>query len=144
MYTKNDLIQSGNSTIVININNIKWTEYSSQSYWFELKKSSKWDCVMHFVKYCAKAWKVVQETEIMSLPPTRYYFLPWSGTEPFVMVHCDFEDVTHRLHCVNHITAIVTVSHTRNTPISVLEFVNYVKLQFKSPFSWIITRPLLK
>lgn len=38
----------------------------------------------------------------------KYYFLPWSGAEPFVMIHCDFEDVTHRLHCVNHITAIIT------------------------------------
>nr|XP_053653209.1 myoferlin-like [Cherax quadricarinatus] len=37
----------------------------------------------------------------------KYYFLPWSGAEPFVTVHCDYEDVTHRLHCVNHITAII-------------------------------------
>ncbi|XP_042241551.1 myoferlin-like isoform X2 [Homarus americanus] len=37
----------------------------------------------------------------------KYYFLPWSGVEPFVTVHCDFEDVTHRLHCVNHITSII-------------------------------------
>nr|XP_045583890.1 myoferlin-like isoform X6 [Procambarus clarkii] len=38
----------------------------------------------------------------------KYYFLPWSGAEPFVTVHCEYEDVTHRLHCVNHITAIIT------------------------------------
>ncbi|XP_050712149.1 myoferlin-like isoform X3 [Eriocheir sinensis] len=36
----------------------------------------------------------------------KYYFLPWSGVEPFVTVHCDFEDVTHRLHCANHIISI--------------------------------------
>ncbi|KAK4319224.1 hypothetical protein Pmani_009818 [Petrolisthes manimaculis] len=38
----------------------------------------------------------------------KYYFLPWSGVEPFVTIHCDFEDVTHRLHAVNHITSIIT------------------------------------
>ncbi|XP_063877560.1 myoferlin-like isoform X2 [Scylla paramamosain] len=39
----------------------------------------------------------------------KYYFLPWSGVEPFVTVHCDFEDVTHRLHSVNHIISIISV-----------------------------------
>ncbi|KAG0722542.1 Myoferlin [Chionoecetes opilio] len=39
----------------------------------------------------------------------RYYFLPWSDQEPFVTVHCDFEDVTHRLHCVNHIISIINI-----------------------------------
>ncbi|KAK3890490.1 hypothetical protein Pcinc_005570 [Petrolisthes cinctipes] len=38
----------------------------------------------------------------------KYYFLPWYGVEPFVTIHCDFEDVTHRLHAVNHITSIIT------------------------------------
>ncbi|KAK7086143.1 hypothetical protein SK128_016540 [Halocaridina rubra] len=39
----------------------------------------------------------------------KYYFLPWDEAMPFVTVHCDYEDVTHRLHSVNHITGIVTV-----------------------------------
>ncbi|XP_066944947.1 myoferlin-like isoform X4 [Macrobrachium rosenbergii] len=37
----------------------------------------------------------------------KYYFLPWDEASPFVMVNCEYEDVTHRLHAVNHITSII-------------------------------------
>lgn len=38
----------------------------------------------------------------------KYYFLPWGDALPLVTVHCDWEDVTHRLHSVNHVTAIAS------------------------------------
>ncbi|XP_064115112.1 myoferlin-like [Macrobrachium nipponense] len=37
----------------------------------------------------------------------KYYFLPWDEASPFVTVNCEYEDVTHRLHAVNHITSII-------------------------------------
>ncbi|CAL4227762.1 unnamed protein product, partial [Meganyctiphanes norvegica] len=38
----------------------------------------------------------------------KYYFLPWGESCPFVSVPCEWEDVTHRLYCMNAITKIAT------------------------------------
>ena len=37
----------------------------------------------------------------------KYYFLPWSGTKPCVVVDCSFEDVSWRLEAVNVLKKIV-------------------------------------
>lgn len=34
-------------------------------------------------------------------PGGRYYFLPWAGAKPCVTVHCQWEDISHRLHTLN-------------------------------------------
>ena len=37
----------------------------------------------------------------------KYYFLPWGGTKPCVVVDCSFEDVSWRLEALNVILRII-------------------------------------